>query len=126
MSQKEYNAGRNDGLAMALTIAEREGIPALREEIRFRGVTNIHTSIAKKELNEASQKIKAMTLDTMLVLAVATLHDEFDFGAKRCQRFIDRMIMKADCMLDDMATWQDYIDAIEDEMGIRLGIRRND
>ena len=83
MSQKEYNAGRNDGLAMALTIAEREGIPALREEIRFRGVTNIHTSIAKKELNEASQKIKAMTLDTMLVLAVATLHDEFDFGAKR-------------------------------------------
>lgn len=126
MSQKEYNAGRNDGLAMALTIAEREGIPALREEIRFRGVTNIHTSIAKKELNEASQKIKAMTLDTMLVLAVATLHDEFDFGAKRCQRFIDRMIQKADCMLDDMATWQDYIDAIEAEMGIRLSIRRND
>ena len=126
MSQKEYNAGRNDGLAMALTIAERDGIPALREEIRFRGVTNIHTSIAKKELNEASQKIKAMTLDTMLVLAVATLHDEFDFGAKRCQRFIDRMIQKADCMMDDMATWQDYIDAIEDEMGIRLSIRRND
>ena len=92
MSQKEYNAGRNDGLAMAMTIAEREGIPALREEIRFRGVTNIHTSIAKKELNEASQKIKEMTLDTMLVLAVATLHDEFDFGTKRCQRFIDRMI----------------------------------
>ena len=126
MSQKEYNAGRNDGLAMALTIAEREGIPALREEIRFRGVTNIHTSIAKKELNEASQKIKEMTLDTMLVLAVATLHDEFDFGTKRCQRFIDRMIQKADCILDDMTTWQDYIDAIEAEMGIRLSIRRND
>ena len=126
MSQKEYNAGRNDGLAMALTIAEREGIPALREEIRFRGVTNIHTSIAKKELNEASQKIKEMTLDTMLVLAVATLHDEFDFGTKRCQRFIDRMIQKADCILDDMSTWQDYIDAIEAEMGIRLSIRRND
>ena len=126
MSQKEYNAGRDDGLAMALTIAEREGIPALREEIRFRGVTNIHTSIAKKELNEASQTIKEMTLDTMLVLAVATLHDEFDFGTKRCQRFIDRMIQKADCILDDMATWQDYIDAIEAEMGIRLSIRRND
>ena len=126
MSQREYNAGRNDGLAMALTIAERDGIPALREEIRFRGVTNIHTSIAKKELNEASQKIKEMTLDTMLVLAVATLHDEFDFGTKRCQRFIDRMIQKADCILDDMATWQDYIDAIEAEMGIRLSIRRND
>lgn len=126
MNLKDYNAGRNDGLAMALTIAERDGVGALREEIHFRGVTNIHTSIAKKELNAASQKIKEMTLDTMLVLAVATLHDEFDFGAKRCQRFIDRMVKKADCMLADMATWQDYITAIEAEMGIRMNIRRND
>lgn len=125
MSLKDYNAGRNDGLAMALTIAERDGIAALRDEIHFRGVTNIHTSIAKKELNAASQKIKEMTLDTMLVLAVATLHDEFDFGAKRCQRFIDRMVKKADCMLDDMVTWEDYITAIEAEIGIRMNIRRN-
>ena len=58
MNLKDYNAGRNDGLAMALTIAERDGVAALREEIRFRGVTNIHTSIAKKELNAASQKSK--------------------------------------------------------------------
>lgn len=126
MNLKDYNAGRNDGLAMALTIAERDGVGALREEIHFRGVTNIHTSIAKKELNAASQKIKEMTLDTMLVLAVATLHDEFDFGAKRCQRFIDRMVKKADCMLDDMVTWEDYIAAIEAEMGTRMNIRRND
>ena len=126
MSLKDYNAGRNDGLAMALTIAERDGLAALRDEIHFRGVTNIQTSIAKKELNAASQKIKEMTLDTMLVLAVATLHDEFDFGAKRCQRFIDRMVKKADCMLDDMVTWEDYITAIEAEMGIRMNIRRND
>ena len=126
MSLKDYNAGRNDGLAMALIIAERDGLAALRDEIHFRGVTNIHTSIAKKELNAASQKIKEMTLDTMLVLAVATLHDEFDFGAKRCQRFIDRMVKKADCMLDDMVTWEDYIAAIEAEMGIRMNIRRND
>lgn len=126
MSLKDYNSGRNDGLAMALTIAERDGLAALRDEIHFRGVTNIHTSIAKKELNAASQKIKEMTLDTMLVLAVATLHDEFDFGAKRCQRFIDRMVKKADCMLDDMVTWEDYITAIEAEMGIRMNIRRND
>ena len=67
-----------------------------------------------------------MTLDTMMVLAVATLHDEFDFGAKRCQRFIDRMVKKADCMLADMVTWQDYITSIEAEMGIRMNIRRND
>lgn len=43
MSLKDYNAGRNDGLAMALTIAERDGLAALRDEIHFRGgLISIH------------------------------------------------------------------------------------
>ena len=72
---KDYNRGRNDGLAMALRIAESDGIEGLRKEIKFRGVTGIHTALAKKELDQASKQIKEMTLDTMIVLAVATLHD---------------------------------------------------
>lgn len=44
----DYNSGRNDGLAMALTIVERDGVEALREEIKFRGVTGLHTGLAKK------------------------------------------------------------------------------
>lgn len=122
----DYNSGRNDGLAMALTIVERDGVEALREEIKFRGVTGLHTGLAKKELNKASQKIKEMTLDTMVIMSVATLRDEFDFGAKRCQRFIDRMMVKAECLVDDIATWDDYIKMIKDELNITLDIRRND
>ena len=67
-----------------------------------------------------------MTLDTMVIIAVATIHDEFEFGAKRCQRFIDRMMLKADCLVEDMATWDDYIKMIKDELNITLNIRRND
>ena len=48
---KDYNRGRNDGLAMALRIAEEDGIEGLRREIKFRGVTGIHTALAKKELD---------------------------------------------------------------------------
>lgn len=122
---KDYNRGRNDGLAMALRIAEEDGIEGLRKEIKFRGVTGIHTTLAKKELDQASKQIKEMTLDTMIVLAVATLHDEFDFGQKRCQRFMDRLELKAGCLIDDLATWADYIKAIKDEIGLELSIREN-
>lgn len=122
---KDYDRGRNDGLAMALRIAEEDGIEGLRKEIKFRGVTGIHTALAKKELDQASKQIKEMTLDTMIVLAVATLHDEFDFGQKRCQRFMDRLELKAGCLIDDLATWTDYIKAIKDEIGLELSIREN-
>lgn len=81
--------------------------------------------MAKKELDQASKQIKEMTLDTMIVLAVATLHDEFDFGQKRCQRFMDRLELKAGCLIDDLATWTDYIKAIKDEIGLELSIREN-
>ncbi len=40
-----------------------------------------------------------MTMDTFTILTVAVLHDEFGFGEKRCQRFIDRMNKKAECMI---------------------------
>lgn len=122
---KDYNRGRNDGLAMALRIVEKDGIEGLRKEIKFRGVTGIHTTLAKKELDQASKQIKEMTLDTMIVLAVATLHDEFDFGQKRCQRFMDRLELKAGCLIDNLATWPDYIKAIKDEIGLELSIREN-
>ena len=122
---KDYDRGRNDGLAMALRIVESDGIEGLRREIKFRGVTGIHTTLAKKELDQASKQIKEMTLDTMIVLAVATLHDEFDFGQKRCQRFMDRLELKAGCLIDDLATWTDYINAIKDEIGLELSLREN-
>lgn len=122
---KDYNRGRNDGLAMALRIVESDGIEGLRKEIKFRGVTGIHTTLAKKELDQASKQIKEMTLDTMIVLAIATLHDEFDFGQKRCQRFMDRLELKAGCLIDNLATWPDYIKAIKDEIGLELSIREN-
>lgn len=122
----DYIAGRNDGLHLALRIVKERGVEGLEEGIRFRNITGIHTQYAKKDLEKATMRIKEMTVDTFTVLSVATLRDEFDFGKKRCKRFIDRKNLKAECLLADMVTWQDFIDNIEEEMGIRLRIRRND
>lgn len=122
----DYSAGRADGLRMALDIVKQRGIEGLEDEIRFRNITGINVTLTRKELDKACVKIKNRTLDTILVISVATLHDEFGFGAKRCRRFIERLNLKAECLVDDMASWDDYIQSIRDELGIEMMIREND
>lgn len=122
----DYMAGREDGLLMALDIVKKGGVEALEEEIRFRNLSGIRMSLAKKDLEKATLKIKEQLLDTVTVLSVATLHDEYGFGAKRCKKFIERFNLKAECLVDDMASWDDYIQAIREELGIELTIRKNE
>lgn len=86
---REYERGREDGLDLALRIVKQGGIEALEKEIKFRNITGVHTSLATKDLDKASQKIKEMTLDTFTILGIAVLHDCFGFGQIRCQRFMD-------------------------------------
>ena len=121
---KEMQA-RTEGRAYALRIAREKGIEELEKEIKFRNLTGISLNLSRKDLNQASEKIKEMTMDTFTILTVAVLHDEFGFGEKRCQRFIDRMNQKADCLIDDFCTWDDYIRTIKDELNLNLQIRWN-
>lgn len=120
---REYERGREDGLSLALRIAKEGGIEALEREIKFRGVTGIHTSLASKDLDKASEQIKEITLDTFTVMSVAVLHDEFGFGEKRCQRYMDGINKAAEYIVDGLATWPDYIAAIKEEIGLDLRIR---
>ena len=122
----EYASGRADGLQMALKLVEEGGIDALKQEIKFRNITGINTVMCKKEVEKATNKIKAMTCDTILALSVLTIRDEFDFGKQRCERFIKRFNGKTECLLDDMLKWKDVLDTVREEMGIDLSIRQND
>lgn len=122
---REYERGREDGLDLARRIVKEGGLEALERECKFRGVTGIHTSLASKDLDKASQKIKEMTLDTFTILSVAALHDAFGFGEKRCNRFIEKINEGAEYLMDDLATWDDYINEIKDRLGIDLRIRWN-
>lgn len=120
---REYERGREDGLLLAKRIVREGGVEALDKEIKFRGCTGIHTSLASKDLDVASQKIKEMALDVFLVLGIAALHDCFGFGQKRCQRWKDKIDEGADIILDDMATWKDYTDSIKEELNLDLEVR---
>lgn len=123
---REYERGREDGLDLALRIVKQGGVEALEKEIKFRGITGIHTSMAAKDLDKAAEKIKEMTMDTFTIMGIAALHDCFGFGQVRCQRWMDKFAEGADLLVDGLATWNDYIESVKSELGLKLEIRWND
>lgn len=127
MGQKEklMMQYRTDGMEYALKIVETQGIEALRREVKTRMWSGISLRSTIGEVNEASTAIKHMTLDTVSIIMVLTLHDEFGFGYKRIKRFLDRFTLKTDVLLEDYATWVDYQHIIKDELGFDLELRWN-
>lgn len=125
MKKNAYDAGREDGLYLALKIVREGGLEALEKEIRFRNITGIKTSFAMKEIEGATQEIKNNVIDTITCLAVHTLHDEFGFGPSRADRFVNRFNGKVECILDGLFTWEDLIHQNAVELGIDKKIRLN-
>lgn len=117
---REYERGREDGLDLARRITREGGLETLEKECRFRGVTGIHTSLARKDLDKASEKIKQLVSECCVIMAIAVLHDEFGFGQKRCQKFMAGMDKVSDYIDQGLAEWIDYVQAIKEELGIEL------
>lgn len=121
---KEEQA-RREGMSYALRIAKEKGIEGLEEDLKMRNAIGVPVGVSKSALNEFCENVKLNTIDTMVILMVVTLHDEFGFGQKRCQQAIDRLMLKAGCLADDYTTWQEQIEIMKEECGIELAIREN-
>lgn len=122
MKKNAYDAGREDGLYLALKIVREGGLEALEKEIRFRNITGIKTSLAMKEIEGATQEIKNNVIDTITCLAVHTLHDEFGFGKERAARYVNRFNEKVECLMNQLVYWEDMIEENK-KMGIETKIR---
>jgi hypothetical protein len=124
--ESKEDLARREGMAYALKVAKEKGIEGLEEEIKFRGITKIPVGVPRSACDEAINKIKLNTIDTITILFAATLRDEFDFGTKRIQRALNRFNDKAEHIIGDYCTWDDYIQVIQEELGITLAIRKNE
>lgn len=125
MTSKEELA-RREGMSYALKYVKENGIEALENELKRRGAYNIPIRISDKDLKVFTDNAKMMLLDTVLILASMTLHDEFGFGKDRLQRFVKRFNFKAECIGDDYTTWQDQINILKEECGLEYQLRMND
>ena len=125
MTSKEELA-RREGMSYALRYAKEHGLEALEEDLKRRQAYNIPIRISNKELQSFTDNAKNMMLDTVLILASVTLHDEFGFGRERLERFKRRFNFKAECIGEDYTDWQDQIDILKEECGLEYSIRHND
>ena len=126
MSKSKEEQARREGMSYALRYAREHGLDALELDLKKRGAYNIPVRIDDKALQEFTDNAKNMMLDTILILASVTLHDEFGFGKKRLEQFKKRFNFKAECIGEDYTDWQDQIDILREECGLEYGIRMND
>lgn len=49
----DYQSGREDGMLLAEQLVKDGGLERLREEIKYRGITGVHTQLAKKRAGES-------------------------------------------------------------------------
>lgn len=120
MNMKDYHAGRARGMEMALEIAKRDGIEALEKEVTIRGRTGINSPVSYKDLTVAVPPLRRLIQEAYTVLVIETLHTELGFGPKRVNKFMERFYLKQECLVDGVVEWQDYIDAMYDELGIHV------
>ena len=78
---------RNEGMAYALKIARENGLPALEEQVKIRGLLKVTAKFAPEELNRSIDNISDRVYNNMLTMVYAVLHDEFKYGNVRLKRF---------------------------------------
>ena len=120
MNMRDYHAGRARGLELALDIVKKDGIEALEKEVQVRGRTGINSPVSLKDLTVALPPLRRLIQEAYTVLVIETLHTELGFGSKRVNKFMERFYLKQECLVDGVVEWQDYIDAMNDELGIQV------
>lgn len=123
---REMQQYRNDGMAFALKIAKEKGIEALEKEVAYRKATFLPSAVQEKDVTKFVDETKMNCLDTVLIMSMMVLRDEFDFGEKRLNRFKERFNKKADCIVANNATWKDLQEILQEETNIKTTIRNAD
>ena len=80
MSSSKEEIARREGMSYALRYAKEHGLDGLEKELKYRGAYEIPLKISNNDLQKFTDNAKNMMLDTVLILASMTLHDEFGFG----------------------------------------------
>lgn len=127
MSKQDYiMQGRNEGIAFCSKIANEKGLEELNRVIRQRKLVGLNTLIDPRLLDKELTQAKLQILDTILIMSIIVLKDEFDFGNKRLDRFKKRFNDKTECLETGNVTWIDMIEQVREENNIKLDLRKND
>ena len=106
--------------------AKEKGLEELQRITRQRNLAGLRTLIDPRELDQDFRDATLQILDTVLIMSLIVLKDEFDFGTKRLDRFKKRFNDKTECLETGNVTWIDMIEQVREENNIKLDLRKND
>lgn len=115
-------AARYAGAQWALEMVKAKGAAEAEAELKRRGVMFCPIGVKESDLDKFVNYCKANTVRTVLALSALTLRDEFEFGAQRVKRYIDRFYNKVECMEQGLTNWDDTLQILNDEIGIELEV----
>lgn len=121
---------RNEGMAYALRIAEKEGIDVLRQQVKVRGLLKVSVRFTPDEMNKTIDNISSRIYNNMLTMTYAVLHDCHGFGGTRLKRFKEQFDKKVYCVSerDEMghhwATFEDYAEEANRLYGLGIDMEK--
>lgn len=112
---------RLEGAQWALDHVKEDGLEKTVKEFERRGTWLIPLRISNAEEQAFIKRVKNNVIDTVLVMSLITLYDEFDFTKEDLERFKQRFNLKSECLADDPdVKWHDIIEVLRQECDLEL------
>ena len=96
-----------DGMDYATRRIKQLGMEEWEKELRNRNQSGMTLPLDNKQIQKELMKHQSAVLEFSLILALATLHDEFGFGEKRAKRFRDLYMTGVDYINNGYAYIED-------------------
>lgn len=113
---KEYRI-EMQAMSHALKIAKEKGIDALEEELKMRGALKMPLTVSAAKGRAWVEQAANDTVETVLLMSLCVLRDEFGFGEKRLNQFQDRYAEKVDCLNKGYVNWEDLQEEMKEKLG---------
>ena len=114
---KEESA-RYEGANWCLEMIDKKGLEETKEEMRIRGVNHCPLQVSKAEVARFEQAIKLNLINTIVLMSCMVLRDEFEFTPEQIADFKIRFNSKTECLLDELLTWDDMAETLQEETGL--------
>lgn len=113
---------RREGMAYAHKVVKEKGIEGLEQEMKFRNITRAPIGVERATTDLFTNTCKRAIFSSMTCLVLMILRDEYGFGKVRGERFLEQFQNKAECLLKDFASWEDFRETIKEEMNIDIAL----
>lgn len=114
---------RMEGFSYAIRkLEEGKTLEDLQAEAKMRGVYGLPIDLTQAEVDRFGEKVKKKVIENVLLMTCSVLQDEYGFGTKRIDRFMERFNGRTNAIKFNYVTWADIGQQMSKELGIQFEV----